>query len=183
MTTGGALAREDDRAYGTPDFWNTFVDGQAVDTAMIDPSSTPGSFAPTPASYACQTPPNLSQPRYTPDKLRFLELNEWDAMNNYEEDVPTCIHYRIVWKVVLNNKKISEDTEADIVLNPIPYWHTVLRPKLDELLFKKVPQNRPVRCDDTGVVISVSARTEKDLVKRFDDLNIDWSVIAKTLSG
>ncbi|KAF2270178.1 hypothetical protein CC78DRAFT_416107, partial [Lojkania enalia] len=47
----------------------------------------------------------------------------------------------------------------------------------------KLAQNRQVKCDDTGVVVSVSARTEKDLVKRFDDLSIDWSVIAKTLIG
>lgn len=30
---------------------------------------------------------------------------------------------------------------------------------------------------------AVTARTEKDLIKRFDDLSIDWSVIAKTLMG
>lgn len=104
-------------------------------------------------------------------------------MKSYEEDVPSCLHYRIVWKVAVNNKVISTDTEEDVVLNPVPYWHTVLRPKLDKLLLKKLPQNRPVRCDDTSVVVSVSARTERDLVKRFDDLSIDLSVIAKTLMG
>lgn len=179
MTNGGALAREDDRPYGTPDFWNTFVDEQDVDAAMIDPSSTPASFAPTPASHSYRTPPTLSQPH--PDKLRFLELDEFDAMNNYEEVVPTCLHYRIVWKVVVNNKKISEDTERDVVLHPFSYWHNFLLPKLETLLRKKVAQNRDVRCDDTSATVSVSARTEKDLVKRFDDLNIDWSVIANTL--
>ncbi|KAF2467023.1 uncharacterized protein BDR25DRAFT_235430, partial [Lindgomyces ingoldianus] len=59
----------------------------------------------------------------------------------------------------------------------------VLLPKLETLLRKKLAQNRQVKCDDTGVVVSVSARTEKDLIKRFDDLSIDWSVIAKTLIG
>lgn len=181
MMNGGALARENDRPYRTPDYWSTFVDGQDVDAAMIDPSSTPASFAPTPASHSCQTPPTLSQPQY-PDKLRFLEFDEWDAMNSYE-DVPTCLRYRIVWKVVVNNKRISKDTEEDVVVNPFSYWHNVLLPKLETLLRKKLAQNREVRCDDTSVAVSVSARTEKDLVKRFDDLNIDWSVIAKTLMG
>ena len=38
-----------------------------------------------------------------------------------------------------------------------------------------------MRCDDTNVVVSVSGRTERDLVKRFDDLSIDWSTVAKQL--
>jgi hypothetical protein len=181
--SSGALPREDGRPYGTQDYWDTFVDGQSVDAAMIDSSSTPASSAPTPASPSCQTPPNLSQQRYTPDKLGFVEYDDWESMNSYEEDVPSCLHYRIVWKVVVNNKVISTDTEEDVVVNPVPYWHMVLRPKLDKLLLKKLPQNRLVRCDDTSVVLSVTARTEKDLVKRFDDLSIDWSVIAKTLMG
>ena len=141
---------------------------------MLDSSSTPASFAPTPASASCQTPPSLSQPQSSPDKLRFLELDEWEAMNSYEEDASSCLHYRIVWKVVVNNKAICTDTEEDVVLNPISYWHSVLLPKVETLLRKKLAQNRHVRCDDTSVTVSVSARTEKDLVKRFDDLSIDW---------
>ena len=86
-------------------------------------------------------------------------------MNSYKEDVPTCLHYRIVWKVVVNNKAISTDTEEDVVLNPFSYWHNVLLPKLGTLLRKKLAQNRQVRCDDTSVIVSVSARTEKDLIK------------------
>ena len=104
-------------------------------------------------------------------------------MNNYKEDMPTCLHYRIVWKVVVNNKAICTDTKEDVILNPILYWHMVLLPKLGTLLRKKLAQNRHVRCDDISVTVSVSARIEKDLVKRFDDLSIDWSVIAKTLVG
>jgi hypothetical protein len=183
MTNGGALPHEDDNPYGTQDCWGAFIDGQSVDAAMIDSSSAPASFPPTPPSPSYQTPPTLSQPRSHPDKLRFVEWDEWEAMNSYEEDVPSCLHYRIVWKVVVNSKVISTDTEQDVVLNPVLYWHMVLFPKLEKLLRKKLPQNRQVRCDDTGVVVSVSARTESDLVKRFDDLSIDWSVIARTLMG
>ncbi len=60
MTSAGALPREDDRPYGTQDYWGTFVDGQSVDAAMIDSLSTLASFVPTPASPSCQIPPNLS---------------------------------------------------------------------------------------------------------------------------
>ena len=35
--------------------------------------------------------------------------------------------------------------------------------------------NRHIRCDDTTVVASVTDRSERDLTKRFDDIDIDWS--------
>ena len=38
-----------------------------------------------------------------------------------------------------------------------------------------------VQCDDTNVTVSVTDRTQRDLVKRFDDLGIDWPIIAKQL--
>lgn len=51
-----------------------------------------------------------------PDKLRFLRLDEWDEYNTYDEEVPTCLHYCIEWKVFVNKKAISRDTEQDLVL-------------------------------------------------------------------
>jgi hypothetical protein len=121
------------------------------------------------------------QPR--PRKLQFLQLAEWDENNGYDEEVPTCLHYSIEWKVSVNSKVISKDTEQDLVLEPITYWHMVLKPKLDKLLRKKVAQNRLIRCDDTTVVASVTDHSERDLTKRFDDVDINWSVIQKQLIG
>ncbi len=43
--------------------------------------------------------------------------------------------------------------------------------------------NGQVRCDDTEVKVSVTDRTQRDLVKRFDDLNIDWPTTAKQLES
>ena len=57
----------------------------------------------------------------------------------------------------------------------------VLNPKLERLLRKKVAQNRHIRCEDTSITVSVTARTERDLIKRFDDLDIDWSSVEKQL--
>ena len=54
-----------------------------------------------------------------------------------------------------------------------------LKPKPEKLLRKKVAQNRHVRCDDTSVVVSVTDRTKRDLTKRFDDIDIDWSLVEK----
>ena len=66
---------------------------------------------------------------------------------------------------------------------PIAYWHMFLKPKLEKLLLKKLAQNRPVQCDETNVVVSVKGRSERDLTKRFDNLDVDWSIIEKQLIG
>ena len=131
---------------------------------MIDASQTP------PASYnappartmprvSCKSPAAHTQTQPKPDKLRFLQLDEWNEDNSYEEEVPTCIHYSIEWKVAVNSKELSKDTERDLVLAPTAYWHMVLKPKLERLLQKKLPQNRHVRGDDTNVIVSVNHRS------------------------
>ena len=83
----------------------------------------------------------------------------------------------------MNNKKISNDTEQDLVLAPTAYWHEILKPKLDRLLRRKMAQNRSIRCDDTIVVASVNDRSQRDLTKRFDDIDINWSGIEKQFIG
>jgi hypothetical protein len=114
-------------------------------------------------------------------RLQFLQLTDWDERNTYDEAVPTCLHYSIEWKVLVNNKMISKDTEQDLVLVPVDYWHMILKPKLDKLILKKYPRNKHVRCDDTSATVSVTDRTERDLTKRFDETSIDWSVLQKQL--
>jgi len=119
------------------------------------PSSTSRSLrAVSTESPSCQLP-------LRPEKLRFLGLDEWDERNTYDEEVPTCLHYSIKWKVTVNKKVISRDTEQDLVLAPMAYWHEYLKPSLDELLQRKVTQNRQIRCDDTTVVASVNDRSER----------------------
>ncbi|KAF2803004.1 uncharacterized protein BDZ99DRAFT_400832, partial [Mytilinidion resinicola] len=103
--------------------------------------------------------------------LRFLELDEWDELNSYGEDVPTVLHYSIEWKVAVNNKVVSKDTEQGVVLVPIAYWHMILRPKFERLLQNKFGANRQMQCDDTNVTFSVTDRTQRDLVKRSDNLD------------
>jgi hypothetical protein len=66
-----------------------------------------------------------------PEKLQFLTLNEWHPNNSYDEEVPTCLHYSIEWKVSVNNKMVSKNTEQDMVLKPMAYWYEILKPKLD----------------------------------------------------
>ena len=166
---------------------NAFHD-RLLGAQMIDASQTPQASYHTLSDRTlrrmpCESPAAHGQTQTEPDKLRFLELDEWDELNSYEEDVPSYLHYSIESKVAVNNKVVSRDTEPDVVLGPLAYWHMVLKPKLDKLLCKKLAQNRPVRCDDTNVTASVTDRTERDLVQRFDDLDIDWPIIAKQLEA
>ena len=118
-----------------------------------------------------------------PDKLQLLHKDEWDEENTYEEDPPSCIHYSIEWKVTLNGKLISKDTEQNLVLAPTFYWPQYLKPKLEKLLRKKVSSNKRVTSDDTNVVVSVTDRSERDLTRRFDETEIEWPVIEKQLSA
>ena len=155
---------------------------------MIDALQTPSTSHhampyQTGNSVRCESPATHLQTQPEPDKLRFLQLDKWDEHNSYEEEVPTCIHYSIEWKVVVNNKAVAKDTEQDVVVAPIAYWHMVLKPKLERLLHKKLAQNRHVRGDDTNIVVSVNDRSERDLIKRFDEIDVDWSIVEKQLTA
>jgi hypothetical protein len=116
-----------------------------------------------------------------PDRLQLLQIDEWDDEKTYDEDPPNCIHYSIEWKVTLNGKLISKDTEQNFVLAPTFYWPLFLKPKLEKLLCKKVSSNRRVTPDDTNVVVSVAERFERDLTRRFDETDIEWPVIERHL--
>ena len=76
---------------------------------------------------------------------------------------------------------VSKDTEPDVVLAPGSFWLLVLQPKLEKLLCKKVAKNRPIKSEDTNIVVPVTERSQRDLTKRFDDTDIDWAVIEKQL--
>jgi hypothetical protein len=92
---------------------------------------------PLPSSRTIQSPRANSAEASThqslrPGKPQFLQLDEWTECNGYDEEMPTCIHYSIEWKVSVNNKVISRATEQDQVLAPTAYWYDYLKPKLDK---------------------------------------------------
>jgi hypothetical protein len=115
------------------------------------------------------------------DRLRLLQPNDWDKEKDYSIDPPECIRYTIIWKVKLNNRMIARDTEQDIVLAAAAHWPMFLQAKLDALLSKKVASGKRIKPDDSNVVVSINERSERDLVRRFDEVNVDWSVLEKQL--
>lgn len=68
-----------------------------------------------------------------------------------------------------------------MVLAPASCWRLLLQPKLEKLLDRKLAKNRPVKSEDINIVISVNERGQDDLIKRFNDTNVDWSVIERQL--
>ena len=134
----------------------------------------------TPAGTSGRCPiGKLSESRAS--KLPLLQLDEWDENREYNQDPPTCVHYCIEWKVNLKKKAVAKDTETDVVLAPASYWQLFLRPRLEELVQKKLGSGGAAESDDTNVVVSVTSRSERDLVKWFNGLAIDWSIVEKQL--
>jgi hypothetical protein len=91
------------------------------------------------------------------------------------------VHYSIEWKLKLNNRCISKDTESDVVLAPGSYWTMFLRSKLHKLAAKKLASKRSFYADDTDITISINYRGEADLTTRSDGLDINWRVIENKL--
>ena len=178
MTAMSSSTPEPDTPFGSTQQRDTFDDAQVIDECNRVALGSPR------VSQRAATSRTTTSRNHTPldsNRLGFLPLAEWDEYNSYEEDIPSRLRYSIEWKVAVNNRVVAKETEQDIVLVPAAYWHMYLKPKVEKLSSKKVAHNRHVEYDDTRVVISVNDRSERDLTKRFDSMDIDWSVIEKQL--
>jgi hypothetical protein len=75
---------------------------------------------------------------------------------------------------------VAKDTEQDLALDPDLYWQDI-RQKAETILHQKVARNRRVRLDNTTVVVSVNDRSQRDLTKRFEKTDINWTAIKSQL--
>ena len=128
-----------------------------------------------------ETPRSLS---HTPSesRLTFLQEADWDPEKIYDDDeYPSCLRYSIEWKVTMNGKAISRDTEPEVLVAPGCFWRRILQARLEELLRTKFAANRAMRSDDTTVTVSVTQRSQRDLVKRFPQTKINWPIVEKKL--
>lgn len=80
---------------------------------------------------------------------------------------------KLTLEAMMYHPNPAKDTEQDLVLVPHAFWHRFLQPKLEKLLDKKLPANKSFKADETNVVVSVTDRSERDLVKQFDELDIE----------
>ncbi|KAJ5548963.1 hypothetical protein N7513_006197 [Penicillium frequentans] len=116
--------------------------------------------SPSPDCYTEDGPAASSFPQqYNSGLLQFCE-SEGDRPG--DELPQRFIRYTVEWKVKVNNRFKSEDTEQDVALAPSAYWSSALRGKLENVLQERVSRNRRVRSDDTSVVMSVNDRKQRD---------------------
>lgn len=105
---------------------------------------------------------------------------EQDDGGTWDRQPTNCIHYQIEWRVTLNNRVVTKDTEQNLALPPSSYWEE-LEEKAGSLLRRKIARDRRVRPDDTTIVVSVKDRSQRDLTKRFESTDIDWTTVEKQL--
>ena len=104
-----------------------------------------------------------SQQNTQVNKLELCRYTDWDPDRTYDEDPPIYIHYSIEWKIAVNNRAIMpKNTEQDLVLEPAAYWEHFLGAKLKNAWLRK---KRPLSSEDTTAVVSVTERSEQDLMK------------------
>ncbi|KAM0708546.1 hypothetical protein Q7P35_005198 [Cladosporium inversicolor] len=158
--------------------WDQWLSSEAEGSqgTILDPG------APRPIhSLSPSIPASPSVQQVEADRLRLLQPDEWDQEKDYSADPPVCVRYTIIWKIKLNNRMIAKDTEQDVALAPGHYWSMFLQPKLDALLGKKIKNGKRIQPDDSNVLVSVNERSERDLIRRFDEVQVDWSVVEKQL--
>ena len=171
-TADGAYSQE---LLHTWDQWPS-SEAEGSQGTILDPGAPRPIYSPSPS-----IPASPSVQQVEVDRLCLLQPDEWDQEKDYSADPPVCIRYTIIWKIKLNNRMIAKDTEQDVALAPGPYWSMFLQPKLDALLGKKVKNGKRIQPDDSNVLVSVNERSERDLIRRFDEVQVDWSVVEKQL--
>lgn len=170
--------------------FSPFYDNDASQFQPPDPWIRTPSYAPTPGDFGRERTPSV----FCPSPERILDetstpLRQSQPNNHFgfqeseqrngrpcEEQPTTCIHYMIEWRVVLNNRTVSKETEQDIVVAPSSQWQRI-RQTAEKILRRKIRHNHRVRSDDTTVKVSVNDRSQSDLNKRFDDTDVDWTPI------
>lgn len=55
-------------------------------------------------------PTRQSQLQHGQDSLPLLQLADWSQDKAYNEHPPTCIHYSIEWKLIVNSKQVAKET-------------------------------------------------------------------------
>ncbi|KAI1317288.1 hypothetical protein F5Y16DRAFT_153261 [Xylariaceae sp. FL0255] len=181
-----ALECSQDSAYDPYETWSSIPSGRSSRDGSVEDTNdaqnrmqgraTPASvFADSPpVSQLYPRPPLQSQP-----VLPFLPLARWTKDAAYAQDPPDYIQYAVEWKLSLNGRVTAKDTEQDVVFSPRDFWNISLQQELSKVL----KRNKFCQADETTIVVAITERLERDLVKRFDELNVDWTLIEKQMQS
>ncbi|KAJ5642756.1 hypothetical protein N7490_006756 [Penicillium lividum] len=170
-------------------------DGDTFQTRFVRSCDSTPSHAPTPGFFSPAWAPSVgfsspdpeqvvderSSPlrHIQPDNVRLEEAVE-DEGGTPGEQPSDCIQYLIEWRVTLNRRVVVKDTEQDLVQMPSLHWPQI-QARAYKILRDKISRDRRIRPDDTTVVVSVNDRSQRDLTKRFDSTDMDWTAIEKQL--
>ena len=80
------------------------------------------------------------------------------------------MHYVVEWKLTLNKRVATKQTENGLVLAPSDFWNEELSHKIIGIVKST---GKSCRADATTITICVKDRSESDITKRFDELQID----------
>lgn len=134
--------------------------------------------SPSPEEILNEHPSPLHQP--LSDEAGFLPVIDQEDGGTWDGQSVNCIHYQIEWRVTLNNRVVTKDTEQNLALPPSSYWKNI-NEKAGSLLRRKIARDRRVRPDDTTIVVSVKDCSQQDLTKRFESTDIDWTTVEQQL--
>lgn len=124
--------------------------------------------------------PQRSQRRPARKTLPFVPYADWVPDQCYDELPPSCIHYIMEWKLTLNRRVAAKQTENDIVVAPSDFWNKELSAKIADIVKST---DKSCEADATTIAISVNDRLEHDITKRFQNLEIDWSIVERQLQA
>lgn len=172
---------DDTYPHDSPDLWAP-TPSYAPTPGYLDRECTPSVICPSPRAEDIVGERSLAlhQPRQDRQDFRSEAGQEHERFWNGQS--LNRIHYRIEWKVTLNNRVVAKDTDQDLTQPPSSYWQQI-RETAGSVLRRKIARNRRVRPDDTTIVVSVNDRSQRDLTKRFENTGIDWTAVEEQLQA
>jgi hypothetical protein len=153
-----------------------------ADDPMTDWSSNDETERPDASSLPSQPARRVrSQLRPARKTLPFVPYADWVPSQPYgEQPPPSCIHYVLEWRLTVNKRVVAKQTEDDLVLAPSDFWNEVLSSKIADIAKST---GKPCKADATTIVMSVNDRSERDITKRFDELQVDWIIVESKLQA
>lgn len=155
---------------------DSFINDWSSDDAS---QSQPCGFANSEDEHSQQpTLTRHSQLRPAGNGLAFVPYADWRPGRSYNQQPAENIWYDVEWKLSVNNRRKTGESEPGIALSPRQFWKYVLQPKLQAVVKSA---KSPLTASDTQILLSVSDRKTSSITKRFSKLDVNWLFVAKQL--